>query len=214
MTNNNEIVEESAVTEADVTETEAVEAASEAETAVLSVEDELRAEIASLKEALAEAEKKAADNYDLALRTKAEAENARRRHETDLSNARKFGIEKFALDLLPVIDSMEMGLQAASDENVDISKIREGSEMSIKMFAASLEKAGAVAVDPQGEKFNPDLHQAMSMVENAELPPNTIINVVQKGYTLNGRLMRPAMVIVSKGGEAASPESGSIDEVV
>jgi len=205
MTNNNEIAEDSTSAVDDV-----VEAVNDSGIET----DPVRAEIASLKDALAIAEKKATDNYDLALRTKAEAENTRRRHETDLSNARKFGVEKFALDLLPVLDSMEMGLSAAAEETTDVAKFREGSEMAIKMFISSLEKIGAAVVDPQGEKFNPDHHQAMSMVENAELAPNTVMNVVQKGYLLNGRLMRPAMVIVSKGGAVEPPAGGSIDETV
>ena len=210
MINNNDIADEAAVNENEAIDT-TVETAIDAE--VVADVDPVQAEIAALKGALAAAEKKASDNYDLALRTKAEAENTRRRHENDLSNARKFGVEKFAVDLLPVVDSMEMGLGVA-DENADIAKIREGSEMAIKMFVASLEKVGAVVVDPQGEKFNPDLHQAMSMVENVDLAPNTVMNVIQKGYTLHGRLMRPAMVIVSKGGPVTPPAGGSIDETV
>jgi len=172
-----------------------------------------QSEVASLKEALANAEAKAKENYDLALRTKAEAENAKRRQESDLSNARKFALEKFASELLPVVDSMEMGLIAATDDAADVTKFREGSEMAIKMFLSTLEKFSVIAINPQGEKFNPELHQAMSMVDNVDLAPNTVMNVVQKGYTLNGRLMRPAMVIVSKGGPT-EPPSSKIDEIV
>ncbi len=224
MKNNNDVTESAA--ENDVIEAVVVENVTEAGTITEATAEVVtkatetteanaeQSQIAALKEALTVAEKKASDNYDLALRTKAESDNARRRQENDLSNARKFGVEKFAVDLLPVIDSMEMGLLVTDGENVDIDKIREGSEMAIKMFAASLAKIGAVAVSPEGEKFNPDLHQAMSMVENLDLAPNTVMNVIQKGYTLNGRLMRPAMVIVSKGGPAKPAEGGSIDEIV
>lgn len=214
MKNNNDIAEDSAVVENDVIEAVEADAPGSNAEAGNGGADPVREEIASLKKALAEAEEKATKNYDLALRTKAEAENSRRRHETDLSNARKFGVEKFALELLPVLDSMEMGLSAAMEGNADVEKFREGSEMAIKMFVTALEKIGAAVVDPQGEKFNPELHQAMSMVENSELAPNTVMNVVQKGYTLHGRLMRPAMVIVSKGGPAVPPSTGSIDEIV
>jgi len=213
MPNNNEIAEEPVVAENDV-----IDAATDATVAaegepVVSEVDALKAEISALKDALAEAEQKATVNYDLALRTKAEAENSRRRQEKDLSNARKFGVEKFAKELLPIIDSMEMGLGVATDD-ADVGKFREGSEMAIKMFVSALEKIGATVIDPQGEKFDPDNHQAMSMVENADLAQNTVMNVVQKGYLLHGRLMRPAMVIVSKGGPAATPSGGSIDEIV
>jgi len=215
MSNNNDISEESAVADNDVIDATAAENTASVEGQIEN--DPLRAEIASLKQALEAAEKKAQENYDLALRTKAEAENARRRQETDLSNARKFGIEKFATELLPVIDSMEMGLVAAIEETADVTKFREGSEMAIKMFICAMEKFGAEVVDPVGEKFNPELHQAMSMIDNHEVNANTVLNVVQKGYTLNGRLMRPAMVIVSKGGPSASSaggNGGNIDEIV
>ena len=211
MTNNNEITEDSIVTENDIIDSAGENSSVDAKAFQ---ENSPEAEIAALKQALLAAEKKATDNYDLALRTKAEAENTRRRQETDLSNARKFAVEKFALELLPVMDSMEMGLLAAIEETTDVTKFREGSEMAIKMFLSALEKFGAEVVDPIGEKFNPELHQAMSMIENHEVNANTVLNVVQKGYTLNGRLMRPAMVIVSKGGPATPPASGSIDEIV
>jgi len=173
----------------------------------------LKAEIVALKESLEIEEKKASENYELALRTKAEADNIKRRMENDVSSARKFGVEKFANEMLPVIDSLEMGLAAASDENASVEKFREGSEMTIKMFMSAVEKFGVKAVDPQGEKFNPEFHQAMSMQESADVAPNTVLNVFQKGYTLQGRLMRPAMVIVSKAAETP-PENTSIDETV
>jgi len=173
----------------------------------------LKAEITALKESLEVEEKKASENYELALRTKAEADNIKRRMENDVSNARKFGVEKFANEMLPVIDSLEMGLAAASDENASVEKFREGSEMTIKMFMSAVEKFGVKVVDPQGEKFNPEFHQAMSMQESADVAPNTVLNVFQKGYTLQGRLMRPAMVIVSKAAETP-PENTSIDETV
>lgn len=173
----------------------------------------LKAEIDALKAELDAADKKAQENYNLALRTKAETENARRRMENDISKARNFAIEKFAQELLPVVDSLEMGLAAANSEEANIEKFREGSEMLIKMFLTALDKSGVQVVDPEGEKFNPDLHQAMTMQENAELAPNTVMNVIQKGYTLNNRLLRPAMVVVSK--EASAPKTnGNVDEIV
>lgn len=175
--------------------------------------DDLHAEVERLRTELEAVQALAQENHELALRAKAEAENTRRRVEKDVANAHKFALEKFAQDLLPIMDSMEMGLQAVSDENVTVDKIKEGTELTFKMFSSALDKHGIQPVDPQGEKFNPDLHQAMSMQDNPDLPPNTVMAVVQKGYTLSGRLVRPAMVMVSKGG-VAKPESGSIDEIV
>jgi len=175
--------------------------------------DVLKAEIVALRADLEAEEKKASDSYDLALRTKAEADNVKRRVENDVANARKFGVEKFANEMLPVIDSLEMGIAASSDENASVEKFREGSEMTIKMFMSAVEKFGVKVVDPQGEKFNPEFHQAMSMLESADVEPNIVINVFQKGYTLQGRLMRPAMVVVSKAAEKP-PENTSVDETV
>lgn len=214
MTNNNDIGNATA-NDADNAVAESIEAGDAAKVEESTGEvNSVQSEVEALKEALAKAEQKATENYELALRTKAEAENMRRRQENELSNARKYGVEKFAQELLPVIDSMEMGLVAALDESSDVAKFREGSEMAIKMFKSVLEKFGAVAIDPQGEKFDPEYHQAMSMVENHEVPANTVLNVVQKGYKLHDRLIRPAMVIVSKGGPSAPPSSGNIDEIV
>ncbi|MGM0564606.1 MAG: nucleotide exchange factor GrpE [Pseudomonadota bacterium] len=150
-------------------------------------------------EALAEAQQKAEENYDLALRTTAEMENLKRRTQKDVENARKFALEKIANELLAVRDSMEMGLQAAQDDSADVAKLREGADLTLKMLVGVMEKFHIEPVDPQGEKFDPELHQAMSMVESEEQDPNTVIDVMQKGYTLNGRLLRPALVSVAKG---------------
>ncbi|MDH5546843.1 MAG: nucleotide exchange factor GrpE [Gammaproteobacteria bacterium] len=167
--------------------------------------------LASLKEALAAAEAKAQENWDLALRTKAEAENIKRRAEKDVSNAHRYALEKFVNELVPVIDSMELGLAVFQGNEVDATKIREGSELTLKMLASAVEKFGVEQMNPQGEKFNPEFHQAMTMQESTEQEPNTVLTVIQKGYTLHGRLVRPAMVVVSK---AANPPQtgGNIDE--
>ncbi|HFE39248.1 MAG TPA: nucleotide exchange factor GrpE [Gammaproteobacteria bacterium] len=175
--------------------------------------DVLRAEIEALKKTLSAAEQKAEENYELALRTKAEADNIKRRMENEVSNARKYGIEKFVQELLPVADSLELGLEALNDSGASIEKFREGSEMTKKMFFTAVRKFGVEVVDPVGEKFDPEFHQAMSMQQSADVEPNTVLNVFQKGYTLQGRLMRPAMVIVSQAVEAP-PEKPSIDETV
>ena len=151
----------------------------------------------TLETQLADAQAKADDNWDQLVRARAEMENIRRRSERDLANAHKYALEKFAQELLPVIDSMEMGVLAAQAENADVSKLREGTEMTLKMFETAIEKFGIESVHPHGEAFNPEHHQAMTMIDSPEHEPNTVIDVMQKGYLLNERLVRPAMVVVS-----------------
>lgn len=151
----------------------------------------------TLETQLAAAQAKADENWDQLVRTKAEMENIRRRSERELANAHKYALEKFAQELLPVIDSMEMGVAAAQDENADVSKLREGTEMTLKMFETAIEKFGIKGVHPKGEEFNPEHHQAMTMIDSQEHAPNMIIDVMQKGYLLNERLVRPAMVVVA-----------------
>ena len=169
---------------------------------------EIEAEENSLEKQLEDAKAQAADNLDQLMRTKAEMENIRRRSEKDVTNARKYALEKFAQELLPVIDSMEMGAAAAMDENADITKLREGTEMTLKMFESAIDKFGIKGVHPKGEAFNPEHHQAMTMIDSPEHEPNMIIDVMQKGYLLNERLVRPAMVVVSsaKSGKATDEE--------
>ena len=149
-------------------------------------------------DALAAAQQEIADLKEQMLRTQAEMQNVRRRAEADVEKAHKFGVEKFANEMLTVVDNLERAL-AATPEDEATKAMREGVEMTLSGLVAGLEKFKVEAVDPQGETFNPDLHQAMSMVENADVDPNTVIAVMQKGYTLQGRLLRPAMVMVSKG---------------
>jgi len=156
---------------------------------------------------LAEAQAKADENWDQLIRARAEMDNIRRRSERDLANAHKFALEKFAQELLPVIDSMEMGVAAAMDENADVSKLREGTEMTLKMFETAIDKFGIKGVHPKGETFNPDHHQAMTMIDSAEHEPNTVIDVMQKGYLLNDRLVRPAMVVVSSNNSGKNEDS-------
>ncbi len=171
----------------------------------------------TLQAELDEALRKAEEEHDALLRARADIENMRRRHEQELEKARKYALERFAQELLPVVDSLEMGVAAAQAENATLDKVREGTELTLKMLQGVLEKFGIEAVHPHGEPFNPELHQAMSTQESAEHAPNTVMNVMQKGYTLNERLIRPAMVVVSKpasGGkaEAAPEKGGKIDE--
>jgi len=154
-----------------------------------------------LKQELTEAKQKAQEMWDKAVRTQAEMENLKRRTQKDLDDARKYALTSFAKELLPVFDSVVLGLQAATGESEDVRKFREGSELTIKQFEAVFAKFNIVAIDPIGQPFNAEQHQAMVMqqVEGAE--PNTVVNVFQKGYSLNGRLLRPAMVVVAKAAE-------------
>ena len=135
---------------------------------------------------------------DRALRVQAEAQNMIRRAERDVENARKFALERFAGALLPVIDNLERALAAMGEPNEATKPLAEGVQLTYRSFLDVLQKFEVVAVDPSGQPFNPELHQAMAMVEQPEVAPNTVIQVMQKGYTLNGRLVRPAMVMVAR----------------
>ena len=128
------------------------------------------------------------------------------RSELDLANAHKFALEKIAGELLPVKDSLEMGL-AAAGENHDVSKLIEGSELTLKMLGSVLEKFNIKEINPLNDKFNPDYHEAMSMQDRDDVEPNTVVAVMQKGYLLNDRLIRPALVMVSK-----APAGSTLDE--
>ena len=165
-----------------------------------------------LAEQLAAAQAKADENWDLALRTKAEMENLQRRSERDVENAHKYALEKFAQELLPVIDSLEMGIHAAQSEGATVDSLREGTELTLKMFKQCIEKFGIEALHPVGESFNPDHHQAMTMIEHPEHDANTVVDVMQKGYLLNERLIRPAMVVVSKGAANKQENDTKVDE--
>ena len=135
---------------------------------------------------------------DEALRAQADAQNAMRRAEQDVEKARKFALERFCSELLPVVDNLERALEATAGDQEILKPIAEGVELTLKSFLDALKKFNVETVDPEGEPFDPQFHQAMSMVENPDVEPNTVIAVMQKGYTLNGRLVRPAMVMVSK----------------
>jgi len=156
---------------------------------------------------LEDARNKADEHWNTLLRTQAEMENLRKRQAKELENAHKYALEKFAAELLPIRDSMEMGLVAAQDENIDLNRLKEGMDLTLKMMISAMDKFEIRQVNPEGEKFNPELHQAMSMQESADVEPNTVLNVVQKGYQLNDRLIRPAFVIVSKAAAQAQATS-------
>ena len=138
-----------------------------------------------------------ADANDNVLRIQAEMQNMRRRAERDVENAHKFALDKFSADLLPVVDNLERALSAINAEDESQKAIAEGIELTLKSFLDVLVRFKIEAVDPAGEPFDANLHQAVSMVPNPDLEPNTVMDVFQKGYTLNGRLIRPAMVVVS-----------------
>ncbi len=161
-----------------------------------------------LKQELEQARKKAEENWDKAVRAKAEMENLRKRTAKDLENAHKFAVEKFAKELLTVIDSLELGIQASTGDSPEVVRFREGSELTLKQFESVFSKFNIEMVDPMGLPFNPEHHQAMSMQPTDEVKPNTVVNVFQKGYLLNGRLLRPAMVIVAK----AAEDTPKVDE--
>ncbi len=166
---------------------------------------------------LQDAQAKADEYWNQLLRARADLENFQRRAQRDLESAHKFALEKFMRELLPVVDSLELGLAAASGREADLAKVTEGLELTLKMLQGVLEKFGLVAIEPAGERFDPEQHQAMSTQASDEVAPNTVLNVYQKGYKLNERLIRPALVQVSSaagkdtargGKEAAGPEGG------
>ncbi len=138
------------------------------------------------------------DYWDQIMRLKAEIENSIKRSSRDIENAHKFALRNFAESLLPILDSMEMGQQAAESDKASLSSIAEGTQLTMSMFVQALEKHGLKQIDPVGESFDPDQHQAISIVEDKNAESNTVISVMQKGFSLNDRLVRPAMVVVAK----------------
>ena len=147
---------------------------------------------------LEDARNKADEHWNELLRARADMENLRRRQARDLENAHKHALDKFVAELLPIHDSMELGLKAANGEEASIVAVREGLEMTMKMFLTSISKFGLEQIDPEGQPFDPELHQAMAMQVVEGVEPNQVLTVAQKGYQFNGRLLRPAMVVVSQ----------------
>jgi molecular chaperone GrpE len=153
--------------------------------------ESLQAQLATLASAFESAKEQS-------LRSQAEAQNARRRAEQDVEKAHKYGIERMVNDLLPVVDNLERALASIDTSNELFAPITEGIKLTHKTFVDALTRHQVVAITPEGEPFDPNLHQAVSAVPNPDVEPNTVLNCFQKGYTLNGRLVRPAMVVVSK----------------
>ena len=157
-----------------------------------------QARVAELEAQLETAIQKAAEERERALRTAAEMENLRRRTELDMEKAHKFALEKFANELLPVLDNLERAIELADKENGALKPMIEGVELTLKSMQSGVAKFGLVALDPTNQPFDPNAHQAMSMIPSADVAPNTVIAVMQKGYELNGRVIRPAMVMIAK----------------
>lgn len=147
---------------------------------------------------LEDARARADQTHEQLLRARAEMENMTRRQAKELENAHKYALEGFVRELLAVRDSLELGRAAAQDPAADLAKLLEGTELTLKLLTDVMGKFGVERVDPEGEPFNPEYHQAMSIQPRSDVPPNTVVNVVQSGYLLNGRLMRPALVMVSQ----------------
>jgi len=161
-------------------------------------------ETQQLQSDLEKARAEAAENLDRFLRAKAEMENVRKRAEADVAATRKYAIERFAGEIVAVRDSLDLArlVDLPKDCNPAVQKMHEGLDLTLKLLDGIFQKFGLTLIDPKGQKFDPERHQAISMVDSTEVPPNYVVSVVQKGYLLNDRLLRPAMVVVAK---AASP---------
>ncbi|WP_295391446.1 nucleotide exchange factor GrpE [uncultured Thiodictyon sp.] len=155
------------------------------------------ATLAELNAELEAARAKADEHWDQLLRARAETENLRRRQAAELEKAHKYALDSFVRELLQVHDSLELGVAASLDPGADLTKLREGNELTLKLLGDVMTRFGVAPVEPEGLPFNPEFHQAMSVQPRADLAPNTVTVVLQKGYTLNGRLVRPALVMVS-----------------
>ncbi|HAT8491244.1 TPA: nucleotide exchange factor GrpE [Vibrio vulnificus] len=160
--------------------------------------DESAVKIAELEAALLASEARVKEQQDSVLRAKAEVENMRRRTEQEIDKARKYALNRFAEELLPVIDNLERAIQAADAESEAVKPLLEGVELTHKTFVDVVSKFGLKEINPEGQPFNPEWHQAMSIQESPDHESNTVMFVMQKGYELNGRVIRPAMVMVAK----------------
>ena len=167
-------------------------------------------EIDQLRAELEQARTEAGENLDRFLRAKAEAENTRRRAEADVTAAHKYALDRFAAEIISVRDSLDLArmVELPKDTSPAVQKMHEGLDLTLKLMDSVFQKFGVTLLDPKGQKFDPERHQAISMVDSAEMPPGHVVNVVQKGYLLNDRLLRPAMVVVSRAAPAAAKPAG------
>ncbi|GLR74789.1 nucleotide exchange factor GrpE [Aliivibrio sifiae] len=163
-----------------------------------SSEDNQEAKIAELEAALLASQAQLKDQQDAVLRAKAEEQNVRRRAEGDIDKARKYALKKFAGELLPVIDNLERALENGDKENEAAKALLEGVELTLQTFISTVEKFGLTVINPVGEAFNPELHQAIGMQASPDHESNTVMIVMQKGYSLNEQVLRPAMVMVAQ----------------
>lgn len=183
-----------------MSEEQKIEQTAEQKLLVSDITDELLLEhptYKKLEEQLTLAENKANEYWDKLLRSQAEIENLQRRNERDIANAHKYGVEKFAREMLAIVDNLERSLTVKQEENAALKDFYVGVELTLKLFLETLQKFGIKPINPLNEAFNPEQHTAISVRENETLPPNTVSEVIQKGYWLNDRLLRPAMVIVT-----------------
>ena len=158
----------------------------------------IASQLDALHQKLAEAEAAAAAAKDQALRAAAELDNVRKRAEREIETARKYGTERVLGDLRAITDSLELGLKAANAPEASAQSIGEGMAITHKQLLQMMDKYGVAVVDPAGQPFNPDLHEAVSAIPSSDVPPNHVLGVMQKGYRLRDRLLRPAMVMVAK----------------
>lgn len=167
-------------------------------------------EIDQLRAELEQARTEAGENLDRFLRAKAEAENIRRRAEADVTAAHKYALDRFAAEIISVRDSLDLArmVELPKDTSPAVQKMHEGLDLTLKLMDSVFQKFGVTLLDPKGQKFDPERHQAISMVDSAEVPPGHVVNVVQKGYLLNDRLLRPAMVVVSRAAPATAKPAG------
>ena len=194
MTNKNHNVQDEQLNDAvEAVEVEAVEGEF-----VESEQELYAARIAELEAALLAKDAEVNEVKDMALRIRAESDNVRRRSEQEIDKARKYALNKFAEELLPVIDNLERAIDMADKNDEATKAMMEGVELTLMTMTSTVAKFGLTVIDPLGETFNPEFHQAMAMQESADFAPNTVMAVMQKGYELNGRVIRPAMVMVSK----------------
>jgi molecular chaperone GrpE len=156
------------------------------------------AELERLQQALAEAEERARNHREQYLRAVAELDNVRKRAQRDIEAANRYGLEKFAAELLPVRDSLELAVQSADSREFDASSLKRGQEATLQLLVKALERLGVTPIDPLGQPFDPTRHEAMLAQASTTARPDTVLQVVQPGYELNGRVIRPARVIVAK----------------
>lgn len=164
-------------------------------------------EVEQLQKSLEEAMAKASENWDQLLRARAEVENTRKRAEREISQARKYGLENIARELLPIHDSLGMGVAELEKDTATLETAKEGMQLISQMMGKLMEQFSISEIDPEGEAFDPEAHQAMSMQETSEQAANTVLQVLQKGYRLNDRVLRPAMVVVAKAPQAPAEEA-------